>query len=227
MGNMGKECSDHKHYGWFKCISWSAILSGALVGIGLGFLLNLFGLGIGLSAFTTDKEGITALAIGGYVGLLLGSVAIMFVSGWVAGYLGGHHYHIFGCFNRKMGALYGFLSWSLALLLMVVFSMSINDFIALTRESLANPMAVIMTDREHNERSVIPKFTTSATTTRAANAPATEAVSVDGEKVTRALGVTLFSMFLLFFVGAISSIFGGIYGFKRHDDKAEYTAKNT
>ncbi|MBA2650910.1 MAG: hypothetical protein H0U73_01370, partial [Tatlockia sp.] len=43
-------------YTWPK-ISWSAIFSGALIGLGLGFLLQLFGIAIGLSAYHSTSAG--------------------------------------------------------------------------------------------------------------------------------------------------------------------------
>ncbi len=49
-----------------KRISWSAILIGAIVAVGLGFLLNMFCLAIGLSAFTLDDQGKTVVAVGGW-----------------------------------------------------------------------------------------------------------------------------------------------------------------
>jgi hypothetical protein len=41
-----------------KCIAWKPIIAGALVAIGFTFLLNIFSVAIGLTAFTTNSEGV-------------------------------------------------------------------------------------------------------------------------------------------------------------------------
>src|SRR5829696_1753638 len=87
------------------CFSWKPIIVGALVAIGLSFLLNLFSAAIGLSAYTADTQGMQNVAIGGLIATALGIVVAMFVSGWVAGYLGNPF-----CEKRHLGALYGFLT---------------------------------------------------------------------------------------------------------------------
>lgn len=69
-------------------ISWSAILIGALVGIGLTFLLNLFCVAIGVSVFTVGNDGAIALVVDGIVSMLVGIIAAMVAAGYAAGYLG-------------------------------------------------------------------------------------------------------------------------------------------
>jgi len=56
----------------YKRISWTAIFVGAIVAVGLSFLLNLFGIAIGLSAFTLSTDGASVLAVGGLVGMIIG-----------------------------------------------------------------------------------------------------------------------------------------------------------
>lgn len=208
---------DHRHLCWAKCISWSAVLSGALVAIGLGFLLNLFGLAIGLSAFTTDKEGMAALAIGGYIGLLIGAVITMYIAGWVAAYLGRHYYRNLNYFNRRIGAVYGFVTWAAALIIMVIIAAQINDYIATYQSTLARPNSVLADRSDQTARSATMAGGKAAQD-RAASAMPGDNVQ---EKQARLAGMTLFSMFLLFFVGAISATFGGIYGFIPRDEEDE------
>jgi hypothetical protein len=75
------------HMGCPKRISWSAILAGALVGIGLSFLLNLFSIAMGLSFVSTTKEGLLTLVVSGLIGLVAGTIFVSFSSGFTAGYL--------------------------------------------------------------------------------------------------------------------------------------------
>ena len=90
-------------------ISWTALLVAAFVAVGLSFLLNLFSIAIGLGAITITSTGETKLAAGGVISLTLGSIIVMFTSGWVAGYLGQTN-----CPKRNQGILYGFASWCVA-----------------------------------------------------------------------------------------------------------------
>ncbi len=107
-----------------KCLSWRPIVAGALVAIGLSFLLNLFAVAIGLTAFTTNAQGVENIALGGMIATELGIVAAMFGSGWIAGYLGHRH-----CSKAHLGALYGFLTWCIALIVTVFLANHIHHYV--------------------------------------------------------------------------------------------------
>ncbi len=92
-------------------VCWSAIFVGALVGVGLSFLLNLFAIAIGLSAVTVGKTGAMVLTLTGILGVVLGNVVAMIAAGYAAGFLGR------GYCLRNLGLLYGFTTWCVALLL--------------------------------------------------------------------------------------------------------------
>lgn len=109
-----------------KCFTWKPVIAGALVAIGLSFLLNLFSVAIGLTAFTTNNEGVENLVLGGLIATALGIVVSMFASGWLAGYLGNRY-----CAKRHLGALYGFLTWCLALIVMVFLADHMVKYITL------------------------------------------------------------------------------------------------
>lgn len=109
-----------------KCFTWKPVIAGALVAIGLSFLLNLFSVAIGLTAFTTNSEGVENLALGGLIATALGIVVSMFASGWLAGYLGNRY-----CTKRHLGALYGFLTWCLALVIMIFLADYMAKYIIL------------------------------------------------------------------------------------------------
>src|ERR1700722_7871136 len=94
-----------------KCLSWKPIFAGALTAIGLSFLLNLFSVAIGLTAYTTSSEGVETMAFGGLLGTAIGVIAAMFAAGWVSGYLGQRY-----CVQRHVGCMYGFLTWCVALI---------------------------------------------------------------------------------------------------------------
>lgn len=91
-------------------ISWSSIITGAFVALGLIVLFNMLTLGIGLSAATTHKGGEVTLMVGSFIWLFVGGYIILFLAGWVTGMLAKEY-----TLNACHGILYGFLMWSLAL----------------------------------------------------------------------------------------------------------------
>jgi hypothetical protein len=187
-----------------QCVSWSAIVAGALVSLGLNFLLNLFGIAIGLSALRTAHPGVMTLAVGGFMGLAIGVIAAMFFSGWVAGYLGRTC-----CFNRHCGALYGFITWCLSLLLTIVLAVHIGQFMSMRSHSLSHPTATVIVATINDDVSTLYEKNQKRT-----DFTSNETTAINAEKAGNDLGKSLFLTFILFFLGAISSCFGGYCGLK-------------
>jgi MFS family permease len=195
MNNEPCTLDKHAYLCHIKQISWSAIIVGALVGIGLGFLLNLFSVAIGLSLVTTSKEGIITLAVGGFIGLLIGTLVSMFLAGFAAGFLGR-----FCCVKRNLGVLYGFTTWCFALLITVVLASSMANYVAAYSEFITTPTSV-----------VVANDNTTPAVTASTQARHTD-VTVNAQKATNNLGISALLVFVLFFIGAIASCFGGHYG---------------
>ena len=103
----------------YECyrVNWSAIFAGALVGVGLGFLLHLYSIAINLSVFSASPSNASVIAIGGLLGMIICVIVTMLLAGFVAGYLGRYHYH-----HIKGGLIYGFITWSLILLISVLIA---------------------------------------------------------------------------------------------------------
>ncbi|MEO8401124.1 MAG: hypothetical protein ABI597_04915 [Gammaproteobacteria bacterium] len=193
---LNEKCgtSDHsQEHLFFKVISWSAILVGALIGIGLSFLLNLFSVAIGLSLVSTTKEGIATLAIGGFIGLLISTIVSMFVAGTAAGYLGRAI-----CVKRNLGVLYGFTTWCLALILTVLLTSQMGQYVTNYSALVTHPTTVLVTPEVDS-----PKLSVQEKST---------VVAVDAQHATNILGMSTFLIFILFFVGALASCFGGHFG---------------
>lgn len=205
MINERQVITEHsKKYCHSKYISWSAIIIGAFVAIGLSFLLNVFGLAISLSAFTTNA-GATTLAVGGFIGMLIGTIASMFVAGWVAGYLSR-----FFCFHRNLGVLYGFATWCLALILTLLLASSASHFISARYYSLSDPTGNIVHVTDNASAPIVSQQTTAHSNSNINNTQTTV-------NAPKALALSLFIMFILFFIGALSSCFGGYFGYKPRD----------
>lgn len=175
-----------------KCFSWKPIIAGALMAIGLSFLLNLFSVAIGLTAYSTNSQGVENLAFGGLIATALSLVVSMFASGWLAGYLGNRY-----CTKRHLGALYGFLAWCVALVAMIFLAAHVQQYIGFYTHVLNG---------------------TSATYVYApvANANAAPVPTPPANAVV----LSTYILFTLFFLSAFAASFGGHSGM-RYVDREE------
>lgn len=187
-----EQCTTNRCCG-IKCVSWSAITLGALVAIGISFLLSLFSTAIGLSIYKVSEEGISKLAVGGMLGFAIGIIATMFFAGWVAGYFGRSH-----CDKKYCGGLYGFGSWCLALVLMILLTMPFSHFVANYTNYLANTTMSSSTER--------------TITIDKSNNTMIATVTGPKEQTANDLGKGAFVLFLMFFLGALASAAGGHVG---------------
>ena len=200
---MNVEMNDKDKVCQRPCISWSAIILGALIACGLSFLLNLFYLGVGISAFTFGAEGAITLLMGGFLCLALTSFAAMFFAGWVAGRLGRIQT---GTTLRGMGELYGLAAWCLSLLLMAGLTANTSNLIGVSTMVL-NPGFVNVQSSVQKDKSerVIHQLARKMPS-------ATEAPVSQSEENAKVMGATTFATFFIFFLGALASAFGGHCG---------------
>lgn len=185
-----------------KRISWSAIFIGALVAVGLGFLLNLFGLAIGLSAFTMSDAGASAVAVGGLLGILIGIIATMLAAGYAAGYLGRLY-----CPQRNLGILYGFSTWTLALILTALITLPLTHHVA-NYTKVTSPSVSIVTKKSMDTGNVV----SAATVSPASHHQNIRQKAMNVTAPTETMAWSVFCVFILFFVGALSSCFGSCWG---------------
>lgn len=193
-----------------KCLTWSAIFAGALVGIGVSFLLNLLTVALGFNAFIHTDTGAQTIAVGSFIGLIIVAIISMSSLGWVAGYLGGKHTLFCTSGPRcNLGCLYGFLAWCLALILIVLLSTSFEKFVASNTAALSNAPYAMQTVStvKHEAGQTAKQMTTTVNTT------------VSDEEAAKAVVAFSFVTFLLFFIGALSAVLAGHCGFKRSLDQ--------
>lgn len=200
MINATDHTHTHDHMCCKKRLSWSAIIAGALVGIGLSFLLNLFSIAIGLSIFNTATEGAVTLAIGGFIGVIIGTIVPMFFAGFTAGYLGRPH-----CARRNLGVLYGFTAWCLALILTALFTTHMGHYVSSYGNFVSNPSAVVVTSDSGSA---------GVTTSPATPAPQSAVMVIDAQRAANGLAMGTFLIFVLFSIGALSSAIGGHCGMR-------------
>jgi hypothetical protein len=171
-----------------KCISWTAIFVGSIVGVGLGFLLNLFSVAIGLTAYSTSSTGVAAFAVGGFIGFLIGGMIASFVAGYTSGYLAHPH-----CPKRNSGALYGFTTWALTLIFMVILSGPIARYVVNTTRFVTNTTLV--------QRGMTTPTAMQATTDEES-----------AKKAASDMSQAAFAVFVLAFLSALAGSFGGHFG---------------
>lgn len=186
-----------------KRMSWSAVFAGALVGIGLSFLLNLLSMAIGLSVISTTTEGMATVAIGGLIGLLIGTIIAAFMGGFTAGALGRPC-----CGMRKCGVLYGFLAWCVALILTAILTTNIGRYVASYSNFVTNPSTIVVVEKpammsEMANKEASKKEVKSTAATAPVSAMQNEHMAASG------MAIASWLVFALFFVGAIFSAFGG------------------
>jgi hypothetical protein len=193
---------------------WSAIIAGALVGIGASFLLNLFALALGVTAFIyTDST--QTFAIGGFIALVIIAIASMGSLGWISGYLGAKNKiccskHVQCDSNTcHLGCIYGFIAWCLALILTIFLSTHVGKFIAFQRIVISHPNYLTENQVNWPSRPLITTRTTSDQRSINRN----EEKPVVQEDAAKALAMTTFITFVLFFIGALSATIAGHCGF--------------
>ena len=192
-----KHFRDHCHKG-FKKLSWTGVIAGALVATGLSFLINLFDIGIGLSIVNNTKEGVATVVVGGLIGMIIGAIVTMFVAGWVSGFIARSC-----CWHRHLGLFQGFTTWCLALIITLILLSHNVGFLTLGSRLLADNLSSSPTVRITTDE----------------NAPALSEIradrpqiTVNAEKSANDIGKGTLITFLIFFLGAVASCFGGFFG---------------
>lgn len=170
-----------------KYVSWHAILAGAMTALGLTFLFNLLTVGLGLTMYTHNEQGMQVLAFAGFAWILIGIYILLFLSGWVTGRLVHRDYSLHCC----NGALHGFIMWALYLILSIlILSHMTETTVILLKSTLAT---------------VSPETVASTT-----NAATTTATTSDIHKA----GWSALGTFLVFFGGAFGACVGALYGIR-------------
>jgi len=180
-------------------VSWSAIFAGAFVGLGLGFLLHLYGLAISLSAFSASTHTASTITMGGLLGMVVGVIIAMGTAGFVAGYLGRYHYY-----QVQGGVIYGFICWSVTLLMSALIAAPLMSYISSYDNSLTSPIVITTPKIKINTLTTNPTQPTRAKSEKNTT-PVAEVSPTD-----MAWGGWI--LFGLFFLGALSSCIGACIG---------------
>ncbi len=197
----------HEHHhptSSYKRICWSAIFVGALVAVGLSFLLNLFAVAIGLSAYTTNNAEPETIGVGGLIGIVIATIASMVAAGYAAGYLGRMYSP-----KRNHGILYGFTTWVVALLLSAAVAAHMTQYATTYLNAISGHALSVGKN--------VSTANTAVDTTKATNEVNQSIASVTPSAETLAYGS--FILFALFFIGAVSACVGACWAMTcRRDD---------
>lgn len=180
---------------------WSAIFAGTFVGLGLGFLLHLYATAISLSAYSSSQQGAYVIAIGGFLGMLLGVIAAMGTAGFVSGYLARLH-----CFPQQHGGiLYGFITWALIIFFSAMMIKPIGHYLDSVGHSLSRSKVMDNGDSR--------KISLNINADDKANKAQDNALTSQSASVTpKQLAYGGWIIFALFFLGALSSCIGACVG---------------
>lgn len=180
------------HIDTCRCLGWTPVIAGAFVAVGFTFLLHLFSVAIGLTAYTTTSDGVETLAFGGLLGTCIGILASMFAAGWLAGYLGKSY-----CNKRHLGSLYGFLTWCVALVIAIFLTRHAHEYVSFYGHFISGTADAFLTN----------------------NGTSTNVVALANTQ-TNQLVISTYVLFSLFFLSAFASSLGGHCGM-RHVCKNE------
>lgn len=108
----------------FSRISWGGVFAGAIVAITIAFLLNILGLGIGLTSIDplTEYQTFDGLGTGTIIWWVISNLAALFVGGLVAA-------RAAGLPSSTDGGIHGFIAWGLYLLLSIYLITNITGSI--------------------------------------------------------------------------------------------------
>jgi hypothetical protein len=203
-----------------QVIVWSGVIAGALVAFGLTFLLQIFDKALGIQIFKTATEGMAeGMVWGGFIASIIGIIVSMFFAGWVAGHIAKYqifHNNFFAryAFTRHYGLLYGLLTWCLGLILSLAFithmGMSHHNY----SHRSANPSLSVVSMNTQQTASEMTESNTQRGDSSANNANNPDDTNMASDTSPNPLALSLFLTFLLFFLGAVASCFGGYCGLK-------------
>jgi len=107
-------------------LRWGAVLAGTAVAVGIWLVLQMLGMGIGLSAIDTDDAGsLRGVGIGTTVWSLIAPVLALFVGGIVAGRLS-------QSYDKKHRGTHGLVVWALTATLGTLALVSVVNQLAST-----------------------------------------------------------------------------------------------
>ncbi|MDO8953259.1 MAG: hypothetical protein Q7V63_00210 [Gammaproteobacteria bacterium] len=95
-------------------VRWNAIFAGVFLATSIGALLNMFGLGVGLTNIDLDPNTLTVVSTGSVIWWVISGVVAMFIGGWAT-------VRLSNIDNTTDSVLNALTTWSLATVLGLLF----------------------------------------------------------------------------------------------------------
>lgn len=130
-------------------ISWGAIIAGTITALVVVTMLNLLGLGIGLTTIDpmTESDPFNGLGTGALIWLGLSNLAALFVGGLIAG-------RMCGLPSNTDGGLHGFLSWALFVMASLYL---VSSSVGMITNGMSNAIAGLFGDSQSDKVVVMMK----------------------------------------------------------------------
>ncbi|HVT62521.1 MAG TPA: hypothetical protein VHD33_03425 [Legionellaceae bacterium] len=186
-----------KHH-LYHSVSWSAVFAGAVAGVGINFLLNLFALAFGIASFAHDANGHTIFSAMGFLWFCIAAIIAMFITGWLAGRLTPRVMP-----TPHWGIVYGFLAWSLLLILTIILITNMIQYMAFHSNFTSNLVEIRLTSQA--------PMLTMTKAHQSLQSPLKFNIETH-KKIIILNGVLTFVLFML---GAITSGIGGYLGHQK------------
>ncbi|KTC65829.1 Uncharacterised protein (plasmid) [Legionella adelaidensis] len=174
-------------------VKWTALFSAAILGVGINFLFNLLALGLSFSSFIVTDQGNLSFSFLGFLSFCFVAIIAMFTTGWFAGRLTPDMGQ-----SKTWGFFYGFLAWSLLLIITIILITNMIQYTAFHANFTASLVAI--------------KITNNAPMLTETFADVTHGL----EPAKKVLTLNAFLTFILFATGAAASCIGGYLGFKKN-----------
>jgi hypothetical protein len=204
-----------------RSISWSAILAGVAVTLGVSLLLALLGAGLGARSVNPLQEGnpFEGLGNGALIWIVISGIVAFFAGGWTAGSGSGW------VSSRRLSAIHGVVTWAVASILTVwlitgaagsVLSGSaglIKQTISGGAKAASESPEISARIREELERRGIDvNSIQQQAQSQQTQATAEEMARQAGETVAKGISHAALGGFGMLFLDLLSSLFGAVAG---------------
>ncbi len=202
-------------------ISWNAIFAGVIIALTVASLLNLLGLGLGLTAFTANTDVAATIGIGSIIWLIFSGIVAMLIGGWVAGALA-------DIAQPAEGILHGLVTWALAtlftfMLMATATGVLISGTVNIIGQGISGvataskDVAQLAPQVAENTQNILSDVDKEQVMQKAEQAKQQAAAAM--EKASNILGAITLIAFFALLLSAIAEALGGRWGATRDNKK--------
>jgi hypothetical protein len=203
-----------------RSISWSAILAGVAVTLGISLLLALLGAGLGARSVSPLQEGnpFEGIGKGALIWIVISGIVAFFAGGWTAG--SGS-----GWVSQRLSAIHGVVTWAVASILTVwlitgAAGSVLSGSAGLIKQTISGGAKAASESPEISSRirdELEKRGIDVNSIQEQAQSPQTQATAEEmarqaGESVAKGISYTALGGFAMLFLDLLSSLFGAVVG---------------